>query len=149
MGGLAVAVAVAVSKPMIHAVSSVESYIPLFVWRMKDEREFIPPIRSLHRSFIRPTGFATIWSIVMSIIIGPCAQTGHFYCFDEHSDTAYLGYLVDMNGINHIDLWTLDTINYHRSHIPLSEQILPGRSGSRAVLSHNQLLIFDGYEQSH
>jgi hypothetical protein len=74
----------------------------------------------------------------MPTSIGPCARTGQFCCYDDFVHTAYIGHGVDMNGNKHFDLWTLDTIKYRWSHIPLRDEILPGRPGSRAVLYHNQ-----------
>jgi hypothetical protein len=112
---------------------------------MNHERSIHPPSRALHRSAIRSTGFSATWSVVTATTFGPCARTGHFCCYDEFTQTAYIGHGVDITGLKYFDLWALDIIKYRWRSIPLRGPVPPGRCGSRAVLYHGHLFVFGGY----
>ena len=89
-------------------------------------------------------GYAGIWSIQVSSFPSPQPRVGHFTCFSEEQQIAYIGYGNGKNSEEYDDLWALDLKTFKWRNIPLQGKLLH-RTGSRAVLKDNLIFVFGGY----
>lgn len=93
------------------------------------------------------TEFRGIWSIVNPNCFSPPPRSGHFTVYSQETHTCYIGYGISNTDTIFSDLWAFNSLKLTWREIPLTgDQILP-RSGSKADLYGNLLIIFGGYSQ--
>jgi hypothetical protein len=89
--------------------------------------------------------FSGIWSMRFPNSIAPLPRTAPFYCHDPPSRRIFMGCGLDSNQSLLSDIWIFDTDTEMWSKMQPTGISISPRSGSRAILHQNQLLIFGGY----
>lgn len=122
-------------------------YILMNATRTENERA--DTTNSLVKPVKMPTllksAFAGIWSMEMPETLSPAPRTGHFFCYDEQNQTAFIGYGLDSKNQPIFDLWSLNTLTHCWKQIKLTgEQIIP-RTSARATKVGDEIVIFGGY----
>lgn len=91
------------------------------------------------------TPFHGTWSMEFPSCLAPAPRTGFFFAFDERRSRAYIGYgFSEARGFLS-DVWALDVLTLTWSELRLSGEIRSGRSGAKACLVGDRILIFGGY----
>lgn len=92
--------------------------------------------------------YPCIWSTWYPKKITPEPRTGHFYVMDEEKRVVYIGNGIADSGDILFDLWKLNLNTLEWEAINLTGDQLIARSGSKAVIYNNILIVFGGYSGS-
>ena len=131
-----------------------EVYVPIGEPRLNNERQDAVfggsnSLRSLdkHQNLFK-SAFSGIWTVKLPNSIAPVPRTGHFYCYDDETHRCFIGYGIDASNTPIDDFWILDTLSHKWRMVRLSGEVLPGRSGARALYENGKLLVYGGFANS-
>lgn len=126
-------------------------YMPIDAARTDNERGAAPmPVTNFRNKPIRTptllrTAFTGIWSIIIPNCICPAPRTGNFFCHDKNTSTTYIGYGLNTKNEPLYDFWALNHLTNRWREIKLTGTLLCARTGARAALIGNHIVVFGGY----
>lgn len=94
------------------------------------------------------SAFSGIWSTYTPSSLAPDPRTGHFTVFDQDERKVYVGYGMLESGEMVFDLWCLDLHHMQWTLMKTSGETISPRTGSKAVLYKNSIIVFGGYANS-
>ncbi|EAX97930.1 Kelch motif family protein [Trichomonas vaginalis G3] len=137
--------------PQAFAYIPPDEYVPMSGYRPDNKDDSIvthQPVTNcslVHNPTLLKGWVHAIWSLLPTNGLGPCPRSSHFEAYDAEHEILYIGYGLNKENQPLNDIWKYDFHVKSWAQLPVNGFDIMPRSGSRATLMKNYLVIFGGY----